>query len=183
METIDELVPIEEQDLNILQAKKNSNFYGCGVFMIIISFGLLLLGYFNLGGSYLWLSIIVIISVLFLIASLLAFWMGPIEDKKVALDIKDGKKRRIIAPIESKDIQEVQTNKRRSGLSVETKVALQAIDSYSGPNLKYSMTVHGFTFDLSEQQYLSSFRKGDFVEFYVAPNSNIILSPAKLLEN
>ena len=183
MEAIDELIPLLEDDVKILQAKKNSNFYGCGVFMIIISFGLLLLGYFNFGGSYLWLSIIVIVSVLFLIASLLAFWMGPIEDKKVALDIKEGKKRRIIAPIESKDIQAVQTKRRRTGLSVETRVALQAIDSYSGPNLKYSMTVHGFNFALSEEQYLSSFRKGDFVEFYVAPNSNIILSPAKLLEN
>jgi energy-coupling factor transporter transmembrane protein EcfT len=181
MEAIDELVPLTAEDLKILEAKKTSNYYGCGVVMIIVFVVMAFLALFYFSSSYLWLFILAGVSVLFLIAGLLAFWMGPIEDEKVVLDIQEGKKRRIVAPIESKDIVEAPPKRSAFPRSQSTGAifARQIAKSYAPLDLKYSMKVQGFKFALSEGQYLSGFRKGDFVEFFVAPHSKIILSSAE----
>ncbi len=170
MEAIDELVPLTAEDLKILEAKKTTNYFGCGVIMIIFFVVTALLAYVFFISSYLLLFVSAVVSVLFLLAGVMLIRAGPDDDKKVVLDIQDGKKRRIVAPIESKDIIEV--GQKRTGGTLSGQIA----NSYAPLNLKYSMMVQGFKFELSEDQYLSGFRKGDFVEFFVAPNSQIILS-------
>ncbi len=176
MEAIDELVPLTAEDLKILEAAKISSPYGCGIFAIIVFVLLALLGVYNFKSSYLWFFVFVGVSVLFLIVGLVAF--VQVEDKNVVLDLQEGKKRRIVAPIESKGITEVQTRSsgRRLIRSNTTSLGRQFGKSLAPLNFNYSMTVQGFRFAISENQYLGGAKKGDFVEFFVAPNSKIILS-------
>ncbi len=173
METIDELVPLTAEDLKILEAKKTTNYFGCGVVMIIFFVVTALLAYFFFSRSYLLLIVSAIVSVLFLIAGVMLIRAGSVDDEKVVLDIQEGKKRRIVAPIESKEI--IETGPKRTGGSLSRQIR----NSNAPLTFKYSMMVQGFNFPLSEDQYLSGFRKGDFVEFFVAPHSQIILSSAQ----
>ena len=173
MEAIDELVPLTAEDLKILEAAKISSSYGCGIFAIIVFVLLALLGLYNFSSSYLWFFVFVGVSILFLIVGFLAF--VKVDDKNVVLDIQEGKKRRIVAPIESKDITEAQTRSDRR-YNRRPTLANQFGKSLAPLNFNYSMTVQGFKFAISENQYLGGAKKGDFVEFFVAPNSKIILS-------
>ena len=172
MEAIDELVPLTADDLKMLEAKKTTNYFGCGVILIIFFLVTVLLAYVFFIRSYLFLSVSAVVSIIFLFAGVMLMRAGSVDDKKVVLDIQEGKKRRIVAPIESKDIIEV----GQKGSVFPRRLSRQIADSYAPVNLKYSMMVQGLKFPLSETQYLSGFRKGDFVEFFIAPNSQIILS-------
>ncbi len=92
------------------------------------------------------------------------------ENKKVTLDLNEGNKRIIIAPIEEKEVIDV--TRRPHPLNIKKQI----IKADQETKLKYYMTVKEFSFPLTENQYLASARKGDFVEFSVAPHSKIILS-------
>lgn len=171
MEIIDELVPLTADDIKQLEADRYSSTAGCSIpfFIIFAVSGFFAFQYF--GVSYLWLFLLIIVSLLFLIVGLWLFFSGPTENKDVALDIKEGNKRRIVAPIEKKEIVEVKP--RRSSSSVNSQMGRSVAEL----KFNYFMQVKDWKFDLTEEQYLSGAKKGDFVEFYVAPHSGKILSP------
>lgn len=174
MDTIKELVPLTADDIKKLEVKKTKGGYGCLWFSLILFFFAVAATYFSYGGGTRWFYVFAAISALCLLFIALSFWAGPTEDKNVLLDIKEEKKLHIVAQIKSKEIKEVQS--RISGLSKEERLLKAVADSYKPLNLVYSMKVHGYTFELTEEQYLTSFRKGEFVEFFAAPHSKTILS-------
>lgn len=178
METIDELIPLTAEDLKKLEAyKKDYSSLGCAIFMLFLVV-ILAAGAWLFYGSYNGLTYIFIaVGLLILALSLLIIKFVPNDNKKVLQDIAEGKKRRIVAPVESKDLVEGRRSSRRFGGSPVTGIAMQLARDSVPLNLKYSMTIKGIKFPLSENDYLSRFRKGTFVKFEIAPNSQTILSP------
>ena len=177
MDTIEELTPLTAGDIKKLEIKKTEGGHGCLGFSLFVFFLAGFAAYYFYGFEPLWFYIFGAIAVLFLLFLALTLWAGPTEDKNVVLDLKEGNKLRIVAPIESKDIKESQSRGVKVlGLSSEARVMRAASDSYKPLDLKYSMKVRDFTFELTEEQYLTSFRKGEFVEFFAAPHSKTILS-------
>src|SRR6476661_3084797 len=165
MEIIEESVPLTAVDLKTLEIQKTKGGYGCLGFSLVVFFLAAAGTYFTYSEASWLFYILAVISALFLLFTALSFWMGPLEDKNVLLDIKEGNKLRIIAPIESKEIKEIQSRRVVvPGLSSEARVLRAAADSYKPLNLKYSMKARNFTFELTEEEYLTSFRKGEFVE-------------------
>ena len=180
MEPIDELIPLTSEDLKKLEADKTSSNLGCAIFPLLI-FPVAIGGVWYFYGVSFWLSLVPGgIALLCLIVSALVFWLGPSENKDVLLDISEGKKRRIVAPVESKEIVEVvpkTSNYSYGHVPSATTKLIKEIKKSSAPlDLKYSITVKEFNFPLSEEDYLTRFRKGSLVEFHVSPHSKTILS-------
>lgn len=177
MEITDELIPLNSEDLKILEARKYSSNLGCTGFASVVFFISAGCAWHFYGTSSWLFYTSTVCSILFLLVTILIIRLGPSEDKKVLLDIENGKKRRIVAPVESKDIIEIEAAKPRHYHHSQLSRTMRQVHKSSAPiNLKYSMTVKGFNFSLTEEDYLSRFRKGTLVEFHVSPNSEIILS-------
>jgi hypothetical protein len=176
METIEELVPLTAEDIKKLEIQKTKGGYGCLWFSLVVFLLAAAVAYYNYGFGFWWFLAFAIIAGLFLILTVGLFLLGPGEDRNVLLDIKEGKKLRIVAPIESKEIIEIKS-RRIPGLSSEGRLLQAAADSYEPLNLEYSIKVGNYTFKITEEQYLTSFRKGDFIEFFATPHSKTILSP------
>lgn len=179
MEPIDELIPLTTEDLKILEANKTRSNLGYGIFALFI-FLLAAGGVWYLCNVSFWLTFISGgVSFLFLIISALIFWLGPSENMDVLLDICEGKKRRIVAPIETKEVIEIvpkTPNYRNGHVPSPTSKLIKEIKNSSAPlNLEYWVTIKGFKFPLSEKEYLTRFRKGSLVEFHVTPHSKTIL--------
>lgn len=171
METIDELVPLTEADIKKLQSASSVSTKGCGIFFLVVFLITGILTLWLATQSFLLALIVGVISLLSLLVGLFGYFSGPSEkEKNAVLDLQEGKKRRIVAPIEMKDLTDVTNNK------IAFSMQQQIRNSYKELEFKYFMMVKGYKFDLSEEQYLAGARKGDFVEFYVAPHSGVILS-------
>jgi hypothetical protein len=166
MEIVDELVPLEKKDVEYLQAKKQRSEFGCGVVCFVLAGLCSVAAYSYFGSSYLLLIIPGILALVFLLIGLMM--LVKTDDRNIVRDLQEGRKRRIVAPIEQKDI----IDKTRTAITMRRQV----VQSTRGPRLKYFMTAGGFRFNLTEEEYLTGAGKGDFVEFYVAPHSNLILS-------
>lgn len=186
MEEIDELIPLTPDDLKILEADKTDSNLGCAVFPLLI-FPFAVGGAWYFRGDSLWISLVlIVIALVCLIISTLIFLFGETDNKDVLLDIAEGKKRRIVAPVESKEIVEIvpKTSKFSYGHvpSATTKLSRDIEKSYAPLDLKYSITVKDFNFPISEEEYLTRYRKGGLVEFHVSPHSKTMLSAVVEIE-
>ena len=171
MEEIDELVPLDEADIKTLQTKITTSNIGCAVvaFVFFLITALLALWFLNI--IFLGAVALGLISAFSLIVAIgLALPGSKEKNEQLALDIQEGKKRHIIAPIEMKDSVDVTDNK------IAFSVAGQLRNSNKELKFKYYMKVKGYKFDLTEEEFLAGARKGDFVEFYGAPHSGVALS-------
>lgn len=171
MEEIDELVPIDEADIKTLQSKITTSSFGCAAAAFVFFLITALAALFFLSITFLGTIVLGIISVCSLFLAIGSALPGSKEkNEQIALDIREGKKRRIVAPIEIKDSSDVTSNK------VAFTVAGQLSNANKELKFKYYMMVKGYKFDLTEKEFLAGARKGDFVEFYGAPHSGVALS-------
>ena len=181
MEPIDELIPLTPEDSKILEADKTDSNLGCAVFPLLI-FPVAVGGAWYFRGVSLWLSLILsVIALVCLVISTLIFRFGETDNKDVLLDIAEGKKRRIVAPIESKEVVEIvpkTTNYSYGHVPSATTKLIREYNKSNAPlDLKYSITVKEFNFPISEEENLTRYRKGSLVEFHVSPHSKTMLSP------
>jgi hypothetical protein len=111
MQTIDELIPLTPDEIKMLEMKRFSSNTGCGIFaaVLFLAATVLAFGLFR-GHEYVWMSVAAVVSLLFLAMTIYLFWTKQTEDKSVTLDLAEGKKRRIVAPIEGKEIIFVSPN-------------------------------------------------------------------------
>jgi hypothetical protein len=170
MEIIDEVVPLTEKDIEILKKHQFSSTIGCAVICFIAVAILGFIAYQFFWGSYLLISIISTICLLLLLTGIGFLRAKKTENEQVTIDLKEGLKRRIVAPIEEKEIIDI--TRRPHPLNIKKQI----IKSDQDVILKYFMYIQGFKFPISENQYLAGERKGDFMEFSVAPNSKIVIS-------
>lgn len=170
MNGIDEMVPLTEKDIELLKSKQFTGTWGCAVVCFVLIAVLSLVAYQFFLQSYLALVPTGVVCLLLLLTGIGFLKQKKTENPKVTLDLNEGNKRRILAPIEEKEIIDV--TRRPHPLNIKK----QLIKSDQEIKLKYYMTIKGFKFPLTEKQYLTGARKGDFVEFFVAPHSNVILS-------
>lgn len=170
METIDEIIPLTESDVAILKSRQFTGTWGCSLICFAGVLILAFIGYLYFLDSYLILAILAVCSALLLLLGISFLKAKKFENHAVTQDLAEGKKRRIVAPIDEKDIVDV--TRRPHPLNIKKQI----IKADQELKLEYYMMVHGFKFLITENQYLSGARKGDFMEFSVAPNSKIILS-------
>jgi hypothetical protein len=168
MEIIDELRPFTDKDIKYLESVKTSSERGCAIVFFGLAAIVVVAAYALLIQSYLIWTVVGLICLVLVLAGLLL--LVKTDDRKIVQDLKEGNKRRIVAPIEDKQAVEVPQRRRSYGTTG------QLIRSTVGPELRYFMTVKGIRIDLSEEAYLTGPGKGDFVEFYIAPHSKKILS-------
>lgn len=173
MKEIDELVPLTDADIKTLQEKIGTPNIGCAIFLLVVFLAMIVGAFFLLFQIFLLGIVLGAVALFVLLMAIGAFTGGSKEkNEKLARDIQEGKKRHIIAPIEMKDSVDVTPNK------IPLSVRQQVRNSYRELKLEYFMMVKGYKFDLTEEQFLAGARKGDLVEFYVAPHSGEILSEA-----
>lgn len=170
MQEIDELVPLEAPDIEYLESKRVESNRGCAV-QLLVGFGVIgLICAYTLLISYILFGILAIVALLLLFAGLFLLLGGPNENRKVVLDLKEGNKRRIVAPITTKEIIDVPTRSAAIGMKAQFVKAGKEL------HFKYYMTVKDWRFNLTEEDYLTGPGKGDFVEFFIAPHSDLFLS-------
>jgi len=170
MNVIDELVPLTEKDIELLKSQQFTSTWGCAVVCFILVAVLCLIAYQFFWNSYLIVVSMSIICLLLLLTGIGFLKQKKTENAKVTLDLNEGNKRRVVAPIDEKEVIDV--TRRPHPLNIKKQI----IKSNQETKLKYYMTVKEFSFPLTEDQYLAGARKGDFVKFFVAPHSKIILS-------
>ena len=170
MDVLDELVPLTEKDIGFLKEKQFTGTWGCAVVCFVVAAILGLIAYQFFRESYLALIPSGIVCFLILWTGIGFLKQKRTENPKVTLDLKEGKKRRIVAPIEEKEVIDV------TRYPHPLNIKKQIIKADQELKFKYYMTVRGFRFSLTEEAYLTGARKGDLVEFHVAPHSGIILS-------
>lgn len=157
MNTFDELVPLSAEDIKLLERKKTT--VGCLIILLAVALMIIIaimLFFPNIVG--------VIASVLVLLIAVGLIFVARSSDNQIKLDLSEGKKRVIIAPIEKKDSQMIERKKHPRSTFSDYEY------SY-----KYWIKVKGQTFYISEEQFLTSFRKGSFIEAHIAPHSKTIL--------
>ena len=169
MNATDELVPLTEKEIEILKARQYTGTWGCAVICFIVAVVVCLIAYQFFWNSYLALVPLAIISLLIVWTGIGFLKQKRTENPKVTRDLEDGMKRRIVAPIEEKEIVDV------TRYPHPLNIKKQIIKADQELKFKYFMTVKGFRFPLTEEEYLTGAQKGDLVEFHVAPNSEIIL--------
>ena len=169
MQDIDELVPLTEKDIEVLKARQYTGTWGCAVICFIVAVVLCLAAYQFFWNSYMALVPMAIISLLIVWTGIGFLKMKRTENTKVTRDLDEGVKRRIVAPIEEKEVIDV------TRYPHPLNIKKQIIKADQELKFKYFMTVRGFKFPLTEEDYLTGARKGELVEFHVAPHSEIIL--------
>lgn len=170
MDVIDELVPLSEKDIELLKKRQYTGTWGCAVVCFVVAAVLGLLAFQFFAESYLVLVPLAIISLLIILTGIGFLKQKRTENPKVTLDLNEGQKRRIVAPIEEKEVIDV--TRRPNALNIKKQI----IKADQELEFKYFMTAGGFQFPLTEEAYLTGARKGDLVEFHVAPHSEIILT-------
>lgn len=166
MEEIDELVPLSADDLKFLYAKRYVSRSGSAKWLFLLAAFSAYSVFAFYGGMLFVQTVVGILSIGFVVLGIRII-RSPRENKEITLDIKEGYKRRIVAPIESKEAIDVSPTVKGVDGVYRKGVALE---------FAYTMTVKQMIFSIKEKFYLAGPRKGEFVEIFFAPHSNTVLS-------
>ncbi len=153
MEKSIQTIALTQDDITKLKEKKIGNgcLFAVGIFFLAAGF----LVYFILGLDL--IILLIVAAVLLLLAAFIYFMKK--KDTLIDKDIREGRKKILIAPIQNKHIKTSDvTSGRRKG----------EIDS------KYSMTVNGKKYEMAEKDYLT-IKEGEFLEIHEAPHSGIVV--------
>lgn len=154
MEKSIQTVELTQADMEKLKKQKAGN--GCLAVVSIFFLAAGFLVYFLSGLNP--IVLLIVAAALLLLAAFIYFMKK--KDSLIDKDLREGRKKIIIAPIENKDIKTSDvTSGRRKG----------EIDS------KYSMTINGKKYEMAESDYLT-IKKGEFLEIHEAPNSGVVIS-------
>lgn len=176
MDTIDQLVPLAEKDVTLLKSRQFIRLWEISVICFIAAPLVGFVGYQIFRDYYPILAVVGLIC--FIVLLIGGVLLKKYENEQVTRDLTEGLKRRIVAPVEEKETVDV--TRRPHPLNIKKQI----IKADQGVDLKYYMKIYGFRIPLSEDEYLSGARRGETVEFFVAPHSEIILSqPVRWPEN
>lgn len=166
MKEIDELVLMSADDFKLLYAERYAPRKGW-IKLVFVLAAFLVYTIFFVYGRMPFMQIVVSLLALGLVYLGIRLIRSPRENKDIALDIKEGYKRRIVAPIESKESFDVSPDVYDVNDMSQKGVALE---------FAYNMTVKEMKFSIKENFYLAGPKKGEFVEIFIAPHSNMVLS-------
>jgi hypothetical protein len=169
VDTIDRLAPLTEEDVKALELAKST---GCLIWVITPLFIAMAAAIAIYSADY---GVYLIAGVFALIMVAIA-WSRKGKDNKIDRDLREGQKRVIVAPVESRAVN-IDMNDPK--LSSGTPLFIQNMKESKITG--YSLDIAGRTYLVGREKY-REFSKGDLAELNIAPHSRRLLSGIKKVE-